>query len=166
VRTEITVALALVATFAAAGCSSKSAQEPAASCTLQVRVDASEYKDAGDVRFFSEPETDEGIPIVLPWEANFFALALGRDRELPRAGVVARVSKVQTLNYPLAWGLPASVWYRNRYRMAPGQYELPPGRYQIVVRYSPNKHTVCYAATEPFVLTESTFWLSTAHNAQ
>jgi hypothetical protein len=136
------------------------------SCSMHIRTDTDRYLNAGDVRIVVEPKSVAEIPIVLPWEANFFAVDLDRNprwetRDLTRA----TPARLQARNYPVVWGLPASVWYASRRPLGDGRYELSPGRYQLVIKYSLNGSSLCHAATDPFVIEQSTFWVSTVSPA-
>jgi hypothetical protein len=144
------------------GCRTASTTSAAAPpCPIRIRTSSETYTDAGRVRLIVEPPTITEIPILLPWETNYFAVNLGkRPPETATYPAERAPARSQSRNYPLEWGVPTSIWDANRRSKGSGQYELPPGRYQIIMRYAVNGW-ICRAATAPFSIEQKTFFMST-----
>ncbi len=131
-------------------------------CSVRMHAVADTYENAGDVRVTFEPASLSEIAILLPWDANFVAVDLAKEPQWATSGVLdPKRSRAAARKYPIAWGIPSSAWYANRKPIGKGRYELPPGRYQIIAKYQKGDSDRCYAATQPFVIQQSTFWVST-----
>jgi hypothetical protein len=127
-------------------------------CKVRISTLSGQYRTAGDVSLQYEPEGVAEIPIILPWPENFFAVDLLKEPAWGESQ--SRGARSHVSNYPAEPRVPSFVWNRVRTRVADGRYALPPGTFQLVLRYD-SGGAPCYAVTKPFVLQEPTFWVST-----
>lgn len=143
-------------------CQSTSVTRVSEPCSLRVRAIDESFNNAGDVRISVEPQSSTEIRILLPWSENFIAVDLTKESQWPTAGRLSDGGdRKKSRNYPIAWGVPASAWYRSRKSLGNARYELPAGRFQLVLEYIDDGSHRCYAATQPFFIQQSTFWVST-----
>lgn len=129
-------------------------------CPVTISTPAAEYDTAGHVRIDIMPSDTEQILGAEPWPGGFTAVKASGGMNEPRLRRdTASIGPVKP--YPLSWGMPTSVWDAVRSRIGPNQYEVPPGTYQIIVRYRGNDMVMCQAATGPFTIKQSTLVVST-----
>jgi hypothetical protein len=163
-RTHIVIACMLL--FSVACSYGQSVNSQRDDCKLQISFSKSQFISAGDVQLVLSGYNEDRLYIPEPLEENYY---VAHETEANEKDVENTEKKVNLIpgrklkTYYISSGIPTLAWYKVKNKIDESRYEIPAGKYRIVINYSPKNDpnaAICTATSPTFVIDKLSSWIT------